>query len=328
MCCESDVSLIYDALKRLELSNDGATAISDGAIPASSVYHGRSRWSMGYGVAFLVFGMILAWLLWQLQAQWRGNGMAIAHVQSTALINPSMTATANRDDTAAARRMVHPLPVEDGHSTGSSLVKVASKDRLAMPQPPNVTHASIPENPPRKPSVYRVKNLNVMKPRRVPANVLPAKAEKAKGRIAVHLAHVPSPAQSIADDAHKTKAIPRESVQEIVAELRLAMAQGNQSNVAVALARLDQRADIHSLIALRMHAYWALKQHEYAMARDYYDQILALRPDDIRAGGNMALLEWRTGEAAAARKRLHALLDIHPDSAMLRHYLDTMGTAR
>jgi len=110
----------------------------------------------------------------------------------------------------------------------------------------------------------------------------------------------------------------------MVAKLRQTMEQGDGEAVAAALEGLDHRAGANSLIALRMHAYWALQQAHYDLARSYYRQILAQRPDDLPAGGNMALLEWRSGAAAAARKRLRALRELYPESGTLRRYLATM----
>jgi len=148
------------------------------------------------------------------------------------------------------------------------------------------------------------------------------------GHISVHLTHAQPQPDTAVKPARKTKDVSVEPLKNLVGELRVAVAQNHRTQVESLLKRLDQRVGMSSMLSLRMHAYWAMKQGKDTAARKYYNQILAQRPDDLRAGINTGLLQWRMGQGEAAVERLRSLRNIYPDSPLLQHYLATMEAAR
>ena len=82
------------------------------------------------------------------------------------------------------------------------------------------------------------------------------------------------------------------------------------------------------LVALRARAYHALNAGDTQLARGQYRRILDVLPDDREAGMNLAVLEWRSGEAEVARKRIGDVLAMHPEDAQARLLARTMAEAR
>lgn len=89
--------------------------------------------------------------------------------------------------------------------------------------------------------------------------------------------------------------------EEAAAEYRLAMKEDEEDlaaryNYGLTLEQLDRPAE----------------------ARAQYEQILAIEPNHPRASVTLAAMEWESGDAAAAEKRLHVLIE-HDSSNLFVH---------
>ena len=84
---------------------------------------------------------------------------------------------------------------------------------------------------------------------------------------------------------------------DILARLDDSDAKLNLSQAEAELARAERR----------VQGYLALRQNELDKARSSYQRLLDRLPDDREGGLNLALIDWRSGDKDAARKRLSAL---------------------
>lgn len=74
------------------------------------------------------------------------------------------------------------------------------------------------------------------------------------------------------------------------------------------------------VMSLRVQAYLALAQGELADAQEHYAQLQAAFPDDREAGFNLAVIDWRMGNKAAATRRAQALMQQYPDDVEVRAF--------
>ena len=127
-----------------------------------------------------------------------------------------------------------------------------------------------------------------------------------------------APAQPSSEDA----------VGNLVAGFRAAMARGEHDAARAALAKLGQRLSPRSLTLLRMQAWYAVDSGDDDTARQRYGRLLQRLPDDINAGVNLALIEWRAGQHAAALQRINHMYTQHPDSDLVKRNWRVMHRQR
>lgn len=72
------------------------------------------------------------------------------------------------------------------------------------------------------------------------------------------------------------------------------------------------------VLTLRVQGYLALRQNELDSARQSYRKLLERLPDDREGGLNLALIDWRSGDKEAARKRVGMLLDKFPQDGEIK----------
>ena len=113
-----------------------------------------------------------------------------------------------------------------------------------------------------------------------------------------------------------------------VASFREAMAQGDHSKARVALGKLESALSPQSLTLLRMQAWYAVDSGDDGAARGVYSRLLQRLPDDINAGVNVALIDWRAGRQEQALQRINAMYTQHPDSDLVRRNWQVMHQQR
>lgn len=106
----------------------------------------------------------------------------------------------------------------------------------------------------------------------------------------------------------------------------LAADQLPQAHAVIGEARLAL-GDSHLMVA-RMEGYYCMIAQCLQQARQAYVTILARLPQDREAGYNLAVLDWKAGHQAEARKRVRTLLAQHPGDEQLRALQRLMGASR
>lgn len=106
----------------------------------------------------------------------------------------------------------------------------------------------------------------------------------------------------------------------------LAADQLPQAHAVIGEARLAL-GDSHLMVA-RMEGYYCMIAQCLQQARQAYATILTRLPQDREAGYNLAVLDWKAGHQAEARKRVRTLLAQHPGDEQLRALQRLMGASR
>ena len=119
-----------------------------------------------------------------------------------------------------------------------------------------------------------------------------------------------------------------DGVEQLVSTFRSAMARGDHAAARTALARLDGALPPRSLTLLRMQAWYAVDSGDDATARQRYSRLLQRLPDDINAGVNVALIDWRAGDRHRALRRINQMYTQHPDSDLVKRNWRAMHRQR
>ncbi len=124
------------------------------------------------------------------------------------------------------------------------------------------------------------------------------------------------------------EAVPDKAVPRWVQRFREAMAQGDHSGAKSALGKLESALSPESLTLLRMQAWYAVDSGDDGAARAVYSRLLQRLPDDINAGVNVALIDWRAGRRQQALQRINTMHTQHPDSDLIKRNWQVMHQQR
>lgn len=113
-------------------------------------------------------------------------------------------------------------------------------------------------------------------------------------------------------------------IQQLVTQLKQAMARRDTTVVEPLLDLLEQRVGADVAVSLKMRAYWLLRQDKNTQAAELYQQLLKQQPNDQEANLNMALIELRNGERDKALARVSRLATIYPDSPHVDRFLQRL----
>ena len=119
-----------------------------------------------------------------------------------------------------------------------------------------------------------------------------------------------------------------EDIGQWVDTFRVAMANGDRSKAKAALAMLQAGLSPESLTLMRMQAWYAVDTGDDVSARTAYNHLLQRLPDDINAGVNVALIDWRAGHRAQALDRINVMYTQNPDSELVQRNWRTMHQQR
>ncbi|MBF0588529.1 MAG: tetratricopeptide repeat protein [Magnetococcales bacterium] len=106
-------------------------------------------------------------------------------------------------------------------------------------------------------------------------------------------------------------------VGDVTRKLHSAIAQHDAVEVSRQFAALENLKKPDDLFLLNMRGYWAMLQGKGDEAESFLKRVLDKRSDDLEAGLNMAIIEFRRGHKKASRDRLHKLLELYPDDPRL-----------
>lgn len=119
-----------------------------------------------------------------------------------------------------------------------------------------------------------------------------------------------------------------QDVSRLVATFRAAMARADHTSAKAALDQMGAALSPRSLTLLRMQAWYAVDSGDDAGARERYSRLLQRLPDDINAGVNVALIDWRAGRQAQALQRINEMYTQHPDSELVKRNWQVMHQQR
>lgn len=99
----------------------------------------------------------------------------------------------------------------------------------------------------------------------------------------------------------------------------LRLAQSDQLAAAGDVARqlVGTLGEGH-VLSLRAMGYLAFKQRDLPAAKQHYQQLSSMLPEDREASLNLALVEWSSGDREAASRRAGALLEKFPTDPEIR----------
>lgn len=115
-------------------------------------------------------------------------------------------------------------------------------------------------------------------------------------------------------------AVSDDLVAQRVEAFSAAMRSDQSGDAGEALAALEDVLAPRSLTLIRMQAWFAFSRTRDHEARKLYQNILQRVPDDITAGVNIAVIDWRNQRRRAARSRISELHIRFPDSALVQRY--------
>jgi len=325
------VSLIYDALKQLEAGVEVPADRAMGAYPSgTSAASGAWSWlKISMLGLLLAAGAMAIWMIPQLRTS-PDHPAAVdvrkadAPRERDRIPTPLQQPAAPVQSASLVASVVAPGSAMPNPSAkllaGAQAVPAAASEPMIYERPETNTTESIGKVSSRRPAARKARIATKPLSLALPTRSL-------QGQVAVRVAGVETTSTARAAGPRVARRKPLPSVQQLVERLRQAIARKQTARVRSDLQQLDHRAGVSSLIALRMHAYWALQQSDFTTARSYYQRILEQRPNDLPAGSNMALIEWRSGDTNSARTRLRQLRELYPDSGTVRQYLSTMESS-
>jgi hypothetical protein len=115
-----------------------------------------------------------------------------------------------------------------------------------------------------------------------------------------------------------------EGIASQIAAFNAAMGSKDHVGARDALASLQRRLPAQSMTMLRMQAWYAVDSGDDAAALTLYQRILERLPDDVNAGINVALIDWRSNRRHAAQSRIGELHTRHPDQMLVTRQWQAM----
>lgn len=90
------------------------------------------------------------------------------------------------------------------------------------------------------------------------------------------------------------------------------------------IEQLSNQTNKNSIYYLKLNAFQLIRQKEYARARTFLNKVLDKDDTDLEAGLNMAIIEIRTQDLAAAKKRLIRLNELYPSQPVIERLLNQL----
>ena len=115
------------------------------------------------------------------------------------------------------------------------------------------------------------------------------------------------------------------NVMHLVTKTEKAIAAKEMSRAMVFIDELAALKGGHDVYVLKLMAFWYMDQGEFDKAFNPLAEVLNKYPDDLEAGINMAIVEFREKQFGKAKERLIRLRDIYPTSTMVERLLEKIG---
>ncbi len=110
-------------------------------------------------------------------------------------------------------------------------------------------------------------------------------------------------------------------VARLAGQMVSAAQDGDVARSADLLGQLTEIKGSKNLFVQKLAAYSQIQQGNLEKARELLTAILAIQPDDMEAGLNMAVVDIRQGRKDRARHRLERLLDLYPEEGRINYFL-------
>lgn len=112
-----------------------------------------------------------------------------------------------------------------------------------------------------------------------------------------------------------------ETTEQLMLHLKEAQGAGDEATVSLLLRRLEKRQGRESIFLLKSQAFQLIAQGDLPQAELLLLRALAIKPHDMEAGLNLAVVEFNTGRSREAKSRLEELAQGDPMDARPRQML-------
>ena len=329
------MSIIHEALKQLENAPPGEVAA-----PAHS---GRSRiFRIGRGwQTALLAGMVLLGTAWMIHHVFHGHEPLQRNAVNAPMADATLPGAGETGQGKPLRRMAtnnmlrERMPGAGAERPVSSRAGMIPRSRMVEAHPDSSGHGRKSFVQPKEAvsssgasgSVATTHKPTVLRKARRASRIRPAVHAGSAGNTAPrafrHTSRPGRAGQAMSGGAKGANGTDR--IRTLIAGLRRAMKMERQEEVADGLVRLERMAGPDSLLTLQMRAYWEMQRGNDVQARRILERMLLVRPDDLWAGVNLAILEARGGKMESAVRRLKELRVRHPESQLPQRYLDMLG---
>lgn len=119
-----------------------------------------------------------------------------------------------------------------------------------------------------------------------------------------------------------------QEISRLTQSIKQAISAGKKAEADDMLAQLEKRLEPESLTLLHLKAWRQMQGGDSLQAINLYQQITERNPEDETAAINLALLLWRAGQQAEARKVINAIAERKPDSEMVQSYSRQFGVQK
>jgi tetratricopeptide (TPR) repeat protein len=120
----------------------------------------------------------------------------------------------------------------------------------------------------------------------------------------------------------------QEEIQGMVKSFKSLIQSGKRAEAYEILDVMKRNLAPESLTLLNLRAWGELKMGDQNLALTLYQQIVERSPDDESAAINLAVLYWKKGMQAEAKKTIEAISEVYPNSNVVQQYSRQFGVQR
>ena len=120
----------------------------------------------------------------------------------------------------------------------------------------------------------------------------------------------------------------QEEIQGMVKSFKSLIQSGKRAEAYEILDVMKRNLAPESLTLLNLRAWGELKMGDQNLALTLYQQIVERSPDDESAAINLAVLYWKKGMQAEAKKTIEAISEVYPNSSVVQQYSRQFGVQR
>lgn len=120
----------------------------------------------------------------------------------------------------------------------------------------------------------------------------------------------------------------QEEIQGMVKSFKSLIQSGKRAEAYEILDVMKRNLAPESLTLLNLRAWGELKMGDQNLALTLYQHIVERSPDDESAAINLAVLYWKKGMQAEAKKTIEAISEVYPNSSVVQQYSRQFGVQR
>jgi len=214
------------------------------------------------------------------------------------------------------RSGLQPPAAQSGSSTREGDAPASQEENV---QSPEANSRFLPRNKLPEPAATSA-SLNQLAPRQASPTPRNAKTDfMKKDRFAPDRS--PRAAQAHDKRKHQTvlrnKADQQAHVVQLVRRIEAAMNRHDDQAARQLINALAALKGHENIYVLKLKAYWHLRRDEFDAAVVLLNKVLKKDAEDLEAGINLAVVEMKTSQFAAAQKRLAKLHEVYPDNNLV-----------